>query len=194
MKLGFRLWCWTKAQSSQLVSKVSPNPKWHCKFRPMWKWCWLCVLIRGHNSSWISTSWSKDKEYYLRVMKRLREAVRRKRPDLWRGKKLLHHYDNALVKLSNLICGFVTKHETMLVLDPPYLPDLALEDFFLFTKLKSVLKGQWFEFVEGIKENLLAELRSVPNEAFKECFQNKKKFWEQCIKRWGEYFKGDKAQ
>jgi len=26
------------------------------------------------------------KEYYLRVMKRLREAVRRKRPDLWRGK------------------------------------------------------------------------------------------------------------
>jgi len=25
-------------------------------------------------------------EYYLKVMKRLREAVRRKRPDLWRGK------------------------------------------------------------------------------------------------------------
>jgi hypothetical protein len=24
---------------------------------------------------------------YLKVMKRLREAVRRKRPDLWRGKK-----------------------------------------------------------------------------------------------------------
>jgi hypothetical protein len=77
-----------------------------------------------------------NKEFYLRVMKRLREAVRRKMPDLWRGKKLLHHYDNALVHLSNLICGFVTKHETMLVLEPPYLPDLALEDFFLYTKLK----------------------------------------------------------
>ena len=27
-----------------------------------------------------------NKEYYLKVMKRLREAVRRKRHDLWRGK------------------------------------------------------------------------------------------------------------
>ena len=66
----------------------------------------------------------------------------RKRPDLWRVKKWLHHHDNALVHLSNLIRGFVTKHETMLVPEPPYSPDPALEDFFLFTKLKSVLKGQ----------------------------------------------------
>ena len=28
-----------------------------------------------------------NKEYYLQVMKRLREAVRRKRPDLWKGNK-----------------------------------------------------------------------------------------------------------
>jgi len=81
-----------------------------------------------------------------------------------------------------------------LVQELPYSPDLALEDFFLFTKLKSILKGQQFEFVEEIKENLLAELCNVPNEAFQECFQNRKKFWEQCIKSGGEYFKGDKAQ
>jgi hypothetical protein len=54
----------------------------------------------------------------------------------------LHHHENALEHLSNLICGFITKHEMMLVLKPPYSPDLALEGFFLFTKLKSVLKGQ----------------------------------------------------
>jgi hypothetical protein len=63
----------------------------------------------------------------------------------------------------------------MLVPQPPYSPDLALRYFSLFTKLKSVLKGQKFE---EIKENLLAELHSVPNEAFQECFQNRKKFWE----------------
>jgi hypothetical protein len=56
------------------------------------------------------------------------------------------------------------------------------------------LKGQRFEFVEEIKENLRAEVHSVPNEAFQECFQNRQKFWEQCIKSGGEYFKGDKAQ
>jgi len=135
-----------------------------------------------------------NKEYYLRVIKRLREAVTRKRPDLWRLKKWLHHHDHALVHLSNLIHGFVTKHETMLVPEPPYSPDLALEDFFLFTKLKSVLKGQRFEFVKEIKENLLAELCIGPNEAFQECFQNRRKFWEHCIKSGREYFIGDKAQ
>jgi hypothetical protein len=82
----------------------------------------------------------------------------------------------------------------MLVPEPPYSPDLSLEDFFFFTRLKSVFKGQRFEFVEEIKENLLAELNSVPNEAFQECFQNRMKFWEQCIKSRGEYFKRDKAQ
>jgi hypothetical protein len=56
------------------------------------------------------------------------------------------------------------------------------------------LKGQRFEFVEEIEENLLAELHSVSNEAFQECFQNRKKFWEQCIKSGEEYFKRDKAQ
>lgn len=83
-----------------------------------------------------------NKEYYLRVMKMLREAVRRKRSDLWRGKKWLHHRDNALMHLSNLIHGFVTKHEMLLVPEAVYSPDLSLEDFFLFTRLQPVLKGQ----------------------------------------------------
>jgi hypothetical protein len=29
----------------------------------------------------------QNKEYYLKVTQRLRGALRRKRPDLWRGKK-----------------------------------------------------------------------------------------------------------
>jgi hypothetical protein len=48
--------------------------------------------------------------------------------------------------------------------------------------------------VEEIKENSLTELRSIPKQAFQECFQNWKKRWERCIKRGGEYFEGDRAQ
>ena len=82
----------------------------------------------------------------------------------------------------------------MLVPQSLHSPDLAPTDFFLLTKLNSVLKGQRFESVEEVKENLLAEIRSIPKEAFQECFQNWKKHWEQCIKSGGENFKGDKAQ
>ena len=65
---------------------------------------------------------------------------------------------------------------------PPYSPDPAPTDFFLFPKLKSVLKGQRFESVEEIKVNSLAELRSIPKETFQECFQKWKKCWERCGK------------
>jgi len=40
----------------------------------------------------------------------------------------------------------------------------------------------------------MADLCSVPKEAFQAYFQNCKKHWEQCIKSGGECFKGDRAQ
>ena len=36
-----------------------------------------------------------NKEYYLVVMRRLREAIRRKRPELWKNNSWLLHHDNA---------------------------------------------------------------------------------------------------
>jgi transposase len=44
---------------------------------------------------------------------------------------------------------------------PPYSPDLAPADFFLFPTLKSTLKGRWFESTEDREENLLTELRAI---------------------------------
>jgi transposase len=80
-----------------------------------------------------------NKEYYLKVMQRLRGAVRRKRSEMWRGKKWLLHHDDAPVHSSLLIHDFLIKHEMKIVPQPPCSPDLAPADF-LFTKLKSVLK------------------------------------------------------
>jgi len=44
-----------------------------------------------------------------------------------------------------LIREFLTKHEATIVPQPPYSPDLASADFFLFPKLKSSLKGRRFQ-------------------------------------------------
>jgi len=72
---------------------------------------------------------------------------------------------------------------------PPYSPDLAPADFFLFPKLKSSLKGRRFQTVEEIEENSIWDLCAIPQNAF----QNWKKRWEWCIKSGGEYFEGDKV-
>jgi transposase len=88
----------------------------------------------------------------------------------------------------------LAKHATTVLPQPPYSPDLAPADFFLFPKLKSTLKGRRFESIEAIKTNSLMHLRSIPKTAFQECFRTLKKRWQRCIQSKWEYFEGDKAE
>jgi len=98
----------------------------------------------------------------------------------------------ASANASLLIHEFLTKHETTVVHQLSYSPDLAPADFFLFLKWKSPLKGRRFQMVEEIEENSIWDLRAVPQNMFQDAFQKWKKCWEQCIKTGGEYFEGDK--
>ena len=93
---------------------------------------------------------------------------------------------------SLLIHEFLKKHETTVVPQPPYSPDLAPADFLFFPKWKSSLKGRQFQMVEKIKENSIGDLRAVLQNTFQDAFQKWKKRWERCIKSGGEYFEGDK--
>ena len=52
---------------------------------------------------------------------------------------------------SHLVQQFLAKHGTSQLQQPPYSPDLAPCDFFLFPRLKKVLKGHRFEATEDIK-------------------------------------------
>jgi len=91
-----------------------------------------------------------------------------------------------------LIREFFTKHETTVVPQPPYSPDLAPAEFFLFPQLKSSLKGRRFQTIEEIEENWTWDLRAMPQNKFQDALQNWIKRWERCIKSGGEYFEGDK--
>ena len=155
--------------------KRHPDAKKQGKFCPKWKLCWLFFYCEGViHHEFLLRGQTVNEECYLKVMKRVREAVRRKRPDLWRRKnRLLCLHVPARSFL--LIHDFLTKHETTVVPQPPYSPDLTPTDLFLFTKLESLLRGRRFESIQEIKGNSLEELRSIPQEAFQECLQNWKK-------------------
>ena len=116
----------------------------------------------------------------------------RKRPEAWTNNTWLLQHDNALAHASLRIREFLTKHGTTVVPQPPYSPDLAPADIFLFPQLKSSLKGRRFQTIEEIEENWTWDLRAVPQNKFQDAFQNWKKHWERCIKSGGEYFEGDK--
>lgn len=105
---------------------------------------------------------------------------------------MLHH-DNAPAHASLLIRSYLAKHQTSVVPHPPYSPDLAPADFFLFPKLKTTLKGRRFQTIEEIQENAIQALRAITASAFQEAFQQWKKRWERCIASRGDYFEGDSA-
>jgi len=90
--------------------------------------------------------------------------------------------------------NFLTKNETTIVPQPSYSPDLAPEDFFLFPKLKSTLKGRRFDTIDKIQKNSTNELFAIPKEAFQKAFQSWQKRWERCVACEGNYFEGDKLE
>jgi hypothetical protein len=78
--------------------------------------------------------------YYLKVLKGLRENVRRKRPQLWRNNSWFLHHDNVPAHALLLIHDFLANTNTTVLPQPPCSRDLAPAHFFLFPKLKSTLK------------------------------------------------------
>ena len=103
-----------------------------------------------------------NKEYYLETLLRLRNAVRRERPDIWTGKNGQFHHDNAPAHSDHVINGFLAKNNMAFVQQPPYFPDLAPCDICLFPKLKTTLKGMRFQSRIGIMEKTTAEFGSIP--------------------------------
>jgi hypothetical protein len=66
---------------------------------------------------------------------------------------------------------FLTSKCITVTLQPPYSPDLALCDFFLFQKVKSAVKGRHFESTEGIQRAVTQALKDTPRAVFQDCYK-----------------------
>jgi hypothetical protein len=71
---------------------------------------------------------------------------------------------------------------------PLYSPDLAPADFWLFPKLKSVLKGKRFSDVDDIKAPVKKMSTDIPVQDFKNCSEQWPMCWEHRIELEGDYF------
>jgi hypothetical protein len=89
--------------------------------------------------------------FYCEVLRRLRENVRRRRPELWPEQTWLFHHDNAPSYTSVLAQQFLAKNKMAVIPHPPHSPDLPPCDFFLFPKMKLKLKGRRFDKIEEIQ-------------------------------------------
>ena len=89
-------------------------------------------------------------------------------------------WQNAPSHAALLTRRFLTDNNMTVVPHPPYYPDLALSDFFLFPKLKLKLKWRRFQTLEDIQTASQAVLNTLWEIDFQECFKNWQRRCDRC--------------
>ena len=111
-----------------------------------------------------------------------------KRPGLFKSGQRPFHQDNAPIHNSILVTDYLmTKIGIKTVSQPPYSPDLAPCDFWLFSKLR----GCRYERIEEMKESVAKVIDMFTQEDFHGAFQKLLERYNKCIAAGGDYFEGD---
>jgi histone-lysine N-methyltransferase SETMAR len=102
-----------------------------------------------------------NKEMYTDTHRHLKDAVRRKHLKKWKAYIWFLLHDNAPAHQLVLVKDFLAKNNVTTLDHPPYSPDLAPTDFYLFPLLKSALKGGRCCDATDIIENVTEELKRL---------------------------------
>ena len=186
----------TRKQSiSQWNTSSSPRPKKERQVKSNIKTMLIAFFdIDGLvHHEFVPTGQTVNEELYKTVLQRLRDAVRRHRPEKWRSGNWILHHDNGPAHRAVTTNEFLAKHNIPSLPQPPYPPDYAPCDFFLFPQLKKTMKGRRFDYVEDIKANATRQLRAITKSEYQMCFLQRQERWNKCIQAQGHYFEGDKT-
>ena len=127
--------------------------------------------------------------FWKDVLERLRNWVQRVRADN-ADDRVLHH-DNAPGHTALSIREFLAKKKIPVLPHPPYSPDLAPWDFYLFPKLKSKSKGHQFGTMEYIQKIVTDVLHTLTENEFRYCYDECKKRWNKSVTSQGSHFQGN---
>jgi len=86
---------------------------------------------------------------------------------------------------------FLVSNNTVVLAHPSYLPDLAPCEFFLFPKIKFMLKGAHFVLTEEVKAKMIQLLNSLRENNLQLCFEQCQHHMQLCLNSEGDYSEGD---
>ena len=125
-------------------------------------------------------------QYYADLMPKLRQAIRdKRRGKLTKGVMLLH--DNAPVHKARVAQAAIQQNGFEQLAHPPYSPDLAPSDYYLFRHLKSYLRGKRFTDDMELKSATETWFDEQSKEFFFEGIDSLKSKWTKCIAVEGDY-------
>ncbi len=135
-----------------------------------------------------------DSPRYCETLRKLKEALRRKRPELWNNQSFILHHDNASPHTSDFTMERIKKWNIQVLEHPPNSPDMAPCDFSIFPKLKSRLQGIRFQNLQKLKDQAKETLMTFPTSVFDNAIHKMVLRWQKCEAVNGEYFEGDGVQ
>lgn len=120
--------------------------------------------------------------YYASLIYEARS--RRRKP---RGSPLWLLQDNAPVHTSAFSKDAIFDAGFHILPHPPYSPDLAPSDFWLFRHLKKSIRGKVFHSPEEVKQDVTNFLDECSPDFFKNAFLELVERWQKCVLNQGSY-------
>ena len=124
-----------------------------------------------------------NSDYYSHLVQQVRKARRKSRVH-----DLYYLADNAPIHTSHQSTAILEKCGLTVLPHPPYSPDLAPSDYYLFRHLKQHLRGQRFTNKQELKDVTTNFLRGQPQNFYKNGIHEFALRWRKCADVGGSYF------
>ena len=119
------------------------------------------------------------------MFKKFSSKVTQKRPSSTTNGIKLHH-DNARPHINDIVFDYLQEEKIKVMAHPPYSPDLAPSDFWLFNYLRRSLGT--YPDVTSLGKAITKELNSIPIQEYQKTFQKWIQRMRFCIEHHGDYF------
>jgi histone-lysine N-methyltransferase SETMAR len=177
----------TKKQSKQWIEKGKPGP---IKARVHASRTKQMVMAffdsRGLIYSHIVPKGAKiNATYIVKVLGIFLKKFRQKRPEM-AARQWFFHWDNAPVHTAAVVQAWIAANNVQVLEHPPYSPDLAPADFFLFRRVKEELAGKRLT-PETLKKTWDGVTRSIGVDEFAAAFRRWLDRCNKCIRLNGGY-------
>lgn len=110
--------------------------------------------------------------------------TKRRKP---RGQQLYLLHDNAPIHSAHASQAAIQQAGFTQLAHPPYSPDLAPSDFFLFRHLKQHLRGRHFQCKEQLQAMTEDFLETRSPQFFRQAFDDLVRRWTRCVENGGGY-------
>lgn len=121
-------------------------------------------------------------EYYAQLVQKVRTT--RRKPY---RQELYYLHDNAPIHTSGVAQEAIADTGLVQLRHPPYSPDLAPSDFWLFKHLKTHLKGKRYADNDELREAVTNFFSSKQVDFFKKAFDELIVRWRKCVEQNGSY-------